>query len=128
MPGTFAIDTEQTFAAALLMSAGPKLKFGEAVQDVSAAGVAKWTLEVAVTFRTEPGMRPVSEVISVTVTAPSDPAQGVMPGAPVALDGFRVGISPPEKNDRGGIRGGKFWYQASGVRTAGHARAKSDAA
>jgi hypothetical protein len=128
MPGTFAINAEETFVTAFLMSAGPKLKFGEQTQDANTAGVPKWGLEVAVTFAPQDGMRPVSEVLNITITAPHDPAQGVAPGSPVQFDGFRVGVSPPEKTDRGGIRGGKLWYQASGVRAANgqHTRPKSD--
>lgn len=118
MAGTFAVDCAATFAAALLMSSAPKTKFGTQVQDVSAAGVPKWTVEAAVTFLAQEGMRPVSEVIALTVTSPADPGQGIPPGTLVVFDGFRVGISAPEKNDRGGIRGGKFWYQAAAIRPA----------
>jgi hypothetical protein len=130
MPGTFAIDAAATFSAAILMSSSPKYRFGTEVQDASAAGLPKWTVEAAVTFVVEPGMRPVSEVIAMTVTAPTDPAQGIGQGSPIVFDGFRVGMSPPEKNDRGGIRGGKLWFQAAGVRPAssGGNRARSDAA
>jgi hypothetical protein len=120
MPGTFAIDCGATFVTAILMSAGPKMQFGSTtMQDTSAAGLPKWAAEVAVTFSAEPGMRPVSEVISVTVTSQADPFQGIDQGASVVFEGFRVGISAPEKNDRGGVRGGKPWYQAAALRRAG---------
>lgn len=129
MPGTFVIDTDKTFTVAFLMSCDKKLKFGEQVQDVNATGVPKWALEVAVTFTTENGMKPVSEVLSVSVAAPTSPAEHIAPGSPVVLDGFRVGSNPPEKNDRGGIRGGKLWFTAAAVRPAGPAAAsKRDAA
>lgn len=130
MPGTFVIDTGATFAAVLLMSAGPKMAFGsETQQDTSKTGVPKWALEVAVTFQAENGMKPVSEVISVTITSPVDPAQGVTVPSLVTLDGLRAGITTPEKNDRGGIRGGKLWYTASGVAApGGHSRRQSEAA
>ena len=130
MAGTFAVDCAGTFSAALLMSSAPKTKFGTQAQDVSVAGLPKWTVEAAVTFLTEPGMRPSSEVISVTVTSAADPGQGIPPGTLIAFDGFRVGMSAPEKNDRGGIRGGKFWYQAAALRPANtNTRApRSDAA
>jgi hypothetical protein len=130
MAGTFAVDTAATFSSALMMTSAPKFKFGTQVQDVSAGGLPKWTVEAAVTFLAEPGMRPSSEVISMTVTGPGDPGQGIPPGTLIAFDGFRIGMSAPEKNDRGGIRGGKAWYQAAAVRPANaNVRApRSDAA
>jgi hypothetical protein len=117
MPGTFVIDTGRTFAAALIMASAPKLKFGTSEQDISASGERKWEIQAAVTFMAEHGMRPVSEVVSVTVLGGTDPATGIVPGTPVEFENFRVGISTPEARANGrGIMGGKPWYQASGVR------------
>jgi len=130
MPGTYTIDTAATFTAAIFMSGGPKMRFGESVQDVSASGERKWEAQLAVTFRQEnPAIKAVSEVISVTITGPAtDPSAGVMPGSLVELAGFRVGISTPEKRENGrGIMGGKPWYQASGIRPVGQ-QARKDAA
>jgi hypothetical protein len=120
MPGTFVINAEATFATApLLMGCMPKLKYGTADQDVSANGERKWEVQAAVTFQAAPGMRPVSEVLSVTVTGPpANPAEHIAPGSPVVFDGFKVGWSAPETNDSGRIRGGKPWYQATGLRQA----------
>ena len=70
MPGTLTIDTTATFQAVLLMASGPKLKFGSTEQDISARGERKWDVQAAVTYHAEPGMKPVSEVIAVTVTGP----------------------------------------------------------
>jgi hypothetical protein len=117
MPGTFVIDYNQTFAAALLMSTAPKPKFGEDRQDVAADGQPKWLAEVAVTFTGANGMKPVSEVLTITVTG-ADPGKSVQPGSPVIFDGLRVGVNPPEKRDNGTIRGGRLWYSASGIRSA----------
>jgi hypothetical protein len=117
MPGTFVIDHNQTFAAALLMSTAPKPKFGEDRQDVAADGQPKWLAEVAVTFTGANGMKPVSEVLTVTVTG-ADPGKTVQPGSPVIFDGLRVGVNPPEKRDNGTIRGGRLWYSAAGIRPA----------
>ncbi len=129
MPGTFTVDCSATFATAILMSSAPKMRFGTEVQDASAAGLPKWTVEAAVTFTAEAGMRPVSEVIGITTTSPADPGQGIDQGSMIAFDGFRVGSTPPEKNERGGIRGGKFWYQAAAIRRAGApARSRPEAA
>lgn len=117
MPGTFTIDTPRTFTTMILMGSAPKLKFGSTEQDVSANGERKWQLEAAVTFHAQPGMKPVSEVLPVTVTGPpTDPAAGIPPGSQVELADFRVGFSPPEHGEGTRIRGGRPWYQASGVR------------
>ena len=80
MAGTLAIDTSATFQAVLLMASGPKLKFGSTEQDISARGERKWDVQAAVTYHAEPGMKPVSEVIAVTVTGPAtDPCATVTP-------------------------------------------------
>lgn len=130
MPGTLAIDAAGTFAAALLMSAGPKPKFGSTTGEIStnAAGVPQYQAEVAVTYLAENGRRPVSEVITVTITASSDPTKDIQPGAPVLFDGLRAGVSQPEQRDNGkGIRGGRLWFSASGIRSAnGHAAKRGE--
>jgi hypothetical protein len=126
MPGTFVVDTRSTFAAALLMASGPKIKFQSTEQDVSTNGERKWEVQAALTWNAEPGMRPVAEVISITMFGGADPAANIPPGSPVEFDGFRVGISAPERTERG-VRGGKPWYQASGVRALNGSRPKADA-
>jgi hypothetical protein len=121
MPGTFVIDQPATFATLpLLMGCGPKTKFGGTEQDVSATGERKWEVQAAVSFQpSSPGMRPVSEVITVTVTGPAtNPGDGIPVGSPIALEGFRVGWSAPEAQEGGRIRGGRPWYQATGLRAA----------
>ncbi|HEY2640247.1 MAG TPA: hypothetical protein VGI66_10250 [Streptosporangiaceae bacterium] len=117
MPGTLTIDITATFQAVLLMASGPKLKFGSTEQDVSARGERKWDVQAAVTYFAEPGMKPVSEVIAVTVTGPgSDPCASIPPGTPIVFDRMRVGFSVPEARENGrGIRGGRPWYQATDV-------------
>jgi hypothetical protein len=117
MAGTYVVDLRQTFSSAFLMSAGAKTKFGSNEQDISQTGERKWSVEAAVTFHSN-GMKASSEVISVTITGPaSDPAASIPPGSPVEFEGFRIGFSAPERaGDR--IRGGKPWFQASGVRPA----------
>lgn len=130
MPGTFVVDPAATFTATLLLSSSPKRKFGsQTEQETNAAGVPKWALEVAATFAPAfDGQQPVSEILSVTVTTPADPAMGMTPGTPIALEGLRVGVTAPEKRDNGTIRGGRLWYSATGLRSFSAARAKSDAA
>jgi hypothetical protein len=131
MPGTLTIDTGATFQAVLLMASGPKLKFGSTEQDISARGEHKWDVQAAVTYHAEPGMKPVSEVIGITVTGPSaDPCASIPPGTPIVFDKMRVGFSPPEARENGrGIRGGRPWYQATDVHQAHPPRsAKADQA
>src|SRR5215469_2176329 len=97
MPGTLTIDTAATFQAILLMASGPKLKFGSTDQDISARGERKWDVQAAVTFHAEPGLKPVSEVIAVTVTGPAaDPCASIAPGTPIVFDKMRVGFSVPK--------------------------------
>jgi hypothetical protein len=123
MPGTFVIDTAATFAAPpLLMGCAPKVKYGSTEQDVSATGEKKWEAACAVTFHPgAPGMRPVSEVLNVTVTGPAtNPGEHIPPGSPVEFDGFRVGWSAPETRGDGRVRGGKPWFQSTGVRSSLH--------
>jgi len=131
MPGTLTIDTAATFQAVLLMASGPKLKFGSTEQDISARGERKWDVQAAVTFHAEPGLKPVSEVIAVTVTGPAtDPCAGLQSGTAIVFDRLRVGFSVPEARENGrGIRGGRPWYQAGDVHQAHPSRlAKSEAA
>jgi hypothetical protein len=116
MPGTFVIDTRETFDSALLMASGPKMQFQTTEQDVSATGERKWEILAVLTWKAEPGRNPVVEVVKVTMLGGTNPADGIAPGTMVELGGFRVGISTPEKTDRGGVRGGKPWYQATAIR------------
>ena len=124
MAGTLTIDTTATFQAVLLMASGPKLKFGSTEQDISARGERKWEVQAAVTYHAEPGLKPVSEVIAVTVTGPgSDPCESIPPGTAIVFDRMRVGFSVPEARENGrGIRGGRPWYQAADVHPAPPAR------
>ena len=109
MAGTLTIDTSATFQAVLLMASGPKLKFGSTEQDISARGERKWEVQAAVTYHAEPGLKPVSEVIAVTVTGPgSDPCESIPAGTAIMFDRMRVGFSVPEARENGrGIRDGR---------------------
>ena len=116
MPGTYAVDTAATFTATMLVSAMPKIRFGTEVQETNAAGVPNWLIEVAATFAATGGFGAQTELITVTITDHAHPAQGLNPGSPVALEGLRVGLNPPEvKNER--LRGGKLWFTATGLRS-----------
>lgn len=118
MPGQLVIDARQTFASAIIMDAGPKIAFGSVGEHAhNKQGTPQWQCAVAVTYldHEQRGGRPVSEVINVTITAPSDPFGGLMPGTQVEFDRLMLGVSTPERTDRG-VRGGKPFYSAMGVR------------
>jgi hypothetical protein len=132
MPGTLAIDAPNTFAAALLMGSAPKAKFGSTTGEISvnADGVPQYQLQVALTYLPSgPSRAAVSEVINVTVASPADPAKDITPGTPIQFDGLRCGVSEPEARENGkGIRGGKIWFTANGVRPTIFRQSKADAA
>lgn len=130
MPGTIHVNTDATFAALILMSIGEKMIFGTDQPEITKAGERKYTAEIAVQYRPENGMKPVSEVISATITGGDHNAiLGIAPGSPVTLEGLRCGVSAPEKRDDGRVRGGRLYFMASAIRSAASSyRAKSDAA
>lgn len=118
MPGMITVDQQSTFATPpLVMSAGPRLKFGTDQQDITRNGERKWSVQVAVGYFPDYGMRAVAEVIEVGLTGE---APEVQPGMPVQFDRLRVGVSAPEQRQRedGGSRvvGGKLFWQADACR------------
>ncbi len=120
MPGTITVAQQETFAAPpITVAVAPKLKFGTDVQEVNKDGEAKWTVQAAVTYAPQFGMKAVAEVIEVTVTG-EDPSAFLAPGTPIEFNRLQVGVSAPEQRDngRGGTRvsGGKLWFTAAGVR------------
>lgn len=117
MPGTITVAQQDTFSAPpIALAAGPRLKFGSTEQDVSRDGEKKWTVQAAVTYVPEFGMKPVAEVIEVTVTGGDDPSEFLAPGTPVEFNRLRVGVSAPEKRDNGRVVGGKLYWMATAVR------------
>jgi hypothetical protein len=129
MPGTLAIDAQNTFETALLMSSAPKPKFGASTGEIStnAAGVPQYQLFVAVTYLPGATGRKISEVITLTVAAQHDPAKDIAPGTPVMFDALRCGVSEPEARENGkGVRGGKIWFQANGIRPAVPSRSRGE--
>lgn len=116
MPARYVVD-RSTFSNCLLLSSGPKMKFGTAEQDVSMTGERKWKVSVAATFAAEPGRQPFSELLDVTILGGADPATGITPGTAVEFEGLVVSTIPPEQGERG-IKGGKPWHMARAVRPA----------
>ena len=120
MPGMITVSQQETFSTPpLVMSVGPRLKYGTDQQDITRGGERKWSVQVAVSYFPDYGMRSVAEVIEVGLTG-EDPGGSVQPGMPVQFDRLRVGASAPEQRDAGEGRtrvvGGKLYWQADAVR------------
>jgi hypothetical protein len=116
MPGMITVSQQETFSTPpLVMSVGPRFKYGTDQQDITRSGERKWSVQVAVSYFPDYGMRAVAEVIEIGMTG-EDPSQTIQPGMPVQFDRLRTGVSAPEKNeDTGRIRGGKLYWQADAV-------------
>lgn len=120
MAGMITVSQQETFSTPpLVMSVGPRLKFGTDAQDVTRDGEKKWSCQVAVSYFADYGMRAVAEVIEVGLVG-ADPTATVQPGMPVQFDRLRCGVSAPERRDdgKGGskISGGRLYWSADGVR------------
>lgn len=129
MPGTLIVD-QASFSTAIVMATSPKTVFGAGnVQDKNAAGVLKWTANVAVTFAPDgTGIAPGSEVINVTIASNEDPGVSCPPGTTVAFDQLRAGTTPPEVREGGRVRGGRLWFSAAGIKPAQWSGRKDNAA
>jgi hypothetical protein len=117
---------QAAFTRLMLVSIEPKLNRETGVQHTSKDGdQRKWTVQVVASLpsRWEEG-RTESEVLPVTVTCKEDPTSHIAEGDQVQFANLTVGVMPPEHGDGGRIRGGKLFWQASGVRVA-HAGGKS---
>ncbi len=116
MPGMITVDQQSTFQTPpLVMSVGPRFKFGTDQQDITRNGERKWSVQVAVSYFPDYGMRAVAEVIEVGLTG-EDPGASVQPGNAVQFDRLRVGTTAPEKTEDGRVRGGRLYWQADTVR------------
>lgn|SRR5215472_399246 len=103
----------------MLVQIEPKADRETGIQYTSKDGTErKWTVQVVASLPSRfDANRTDSEVLSVTVTSAEDPRDHIMEGEPVIFDGFTVGVMPPEKGEGDRIRGGKLFWQASGVRS-----------
>ena len=119
MPGGFiTVDCKNTFAAAIFLAATAKTIFGTDQPDISKDGQRKYSADVAVTYLADPGRKPVSEVISVSLMG-ADPSAMITPGQPVEFDRLRCSVSSPEKREGSNrISGGRLFYMADGLRSA----------
>ncbi len=116
MPGMITVDQQSTFATPpLCMSVGPRMKYGTDQQDITRNGERKWSVQAAVSYVAENGMRPVAEVIDVGLVG-EDPSALIQPGMPVQFDRLRTGVTAPEATQEGRVRGGRLYWMADGVR------------
>jgi hypothetical protein len=113
---------QAAFTRLMLVSIEPRLDRETGVQFTNKDGTErKWTVQVVASLpsRWDEG-RTESEVLAVTVTSKNDPTGQIAEGDQVHFSNLTVGVMPPEKNEATGrIRGGKLFWQASGVRPAG---------
>lgn len=110
---------QSAFTRLMLVEIAPKLDRETGVQYTSKDGLQrKWTVQVVASMpsRWEAG-RTDSEVLSVTVTCTDDPAMLAAEGDLLDFENLTVGVMSPEAGEGGRIRGGKLFWQASGVRS-----------
>jgi hypothetical protein len=110
---------QAAFTRLMLVEIAPKADRETGVQFTTKDGTErKWTAQVVASLpsRWEAG-RTDSEVLSVTVTCADDPTAMVAEGDMVVFDNLTVGVMPPEAGEGGRIRGGKLFWQATGIRS-----------
>jgi hypothetical protein len=118
MPGFVTVDCKNTFSGAIFLAATAKTIFGTDQPDIAKDGQRKYSADVAVTYLADPGRKPVSEVISVSLMG-ADPSAAITPGSAVEFDRLRCSVSSPEKREGSNrISGGRLFYMADGVRSA----------
>jgi hypothetical protein len=118
---------QAAFTRLMLVSIEPKTDRETGVQFTSKDGSQrKWTVSVVASMpsRFDPA-RTDSEVLAVTVTSTEDPSGYVAEGEQVLFEDLTVGVMAPEHGEGGRIRGGRLFWQASGVRAKTLAGGKS---
>jgi hypothetical protein len=106
------------FTALVFMGCEPKLDRETGQQHTTKDGFSrKWTVNISAA-KPSPydSARTEVDALAVTVTSEVDPADGLVMGTPVTLDGFTVGVMAPEAGEGGKIRGGRLFWSATGVR------------
>lgn len=110
----FKIDQTRTFSSVLLLGVEAKTAFGESDrQETTRDGMPKWTAQLAAEFRAFG--RPQRELINVGLIAEKNPGDGLMPGTPVELLDFEIGVME-KKNRDGQVIGVQVWYRAGSLR------------
>ena len=110
----FQIDQARTFSSVLFLGVEPKTAFGDPYrQETAKDGTPKWVGQVAAEFRAFG--RPQRELLNVGVTAVKDPGEGLVPGTPVELIDFEIGVME-RRNREGQVTGVQVWYRAGSIR------------
>lgn len=118
MPGFLTVDCKNTFAAAIFLAATAKTIFGTDQPDIAQDGSRKYSADCAITYLADPGRKPVSEVISISLMG-ADPSATIPAGSQVEFDRLRCSVSSPEKREGSNrISGGRLFYMADGLRLA----------
>jgi hypothetical protein len=127
MPINSAPVDQAAFTRLMLVAIEPRTDRDTGVQLTNRDGTErKWTAQVVVSLpsRWDAG-RTESDVLQVTVTCADDPTSKIAEGDQVWFDNLTVGVMPPEQSESGRIRGGKLFWQASGVQSRSGAGGKS---
>ncbi len=120
MPINSAPVDQQAFTRLMLVAVEPRTDRESGIQLTSKDGLQKkWTVQVVASMpsRWDAG-RTESDVLQVTVTCADDPTGKVAEGDQVWFTDFTVGVMAPEAVEGSSrIRGGKLFWQASGVQS-----------
>ena len=110
----FQIDQTRTFGSVLFLGVEPKTAFGDPYrQETAKDGTPKWVAQVAAEFRAFG--RAQRELINIGLTGPKDPGEGLVPGTPVELIDFEIGVME-RRNREGQVTGVQVWYRAGSIR------------
>jgi hypothetical protein len=109
---------QSLFTSAMVTAIEPRLEFGKDVQAVSKDGVPKWAVEVYIKMPSRFQDRTDKGIALVIVTSNDNPAAKVAEGDQVEFADLTVGVMAPDHDDSGRIRGGKLFWQATGVKAA----------
>lgn len=124
MPNTWAVDMDTTFgpgATTMLLSCGPKLKFGsDDEQDMTKDGLAKWEAQVVIQYRDSFG-RDQAEVLKFGLTAEQNPGEKLIPGTQIRIEGLEVGIMHGDAGKK------TIWQRAKTLKAAPGEASKSKA-
>lgn len=113
----FKVDQVRTFNSVLLLGVEPKTAFGDPHrQETAKDGTPKWVAQLAAEFRAFG--RPQRELINVGLTGQKDPGEGLLPGTPVELIDFEIGVMERRTRD-GQVTGVQVWYRAGSIRSTG---------
>jgi hypothetical protein len=109
---------QAAFSRMMLIAIEPKADRETGVQFTSKDGTEKkWNCQVVASLPSKwDAGRTESEVVNVTLTTADDPTGYVAEGDQVTFTDLVVGVMAPTKDDETGrIRGGRLFWQASGV-------------